>query len=83
MAPILVVSDEDLALVSAYNTYKNPGLPPGPICSPGLDAISAALYPETSTYYYFVSDGKWKNVFATTLAQHQANIAKYITNAKP
>lgn len=83
LAPILVVSDEDLALVSAYNTYKNPGLPPGPICSPGLDAISAALYPETSTYYYFVSDGKGKNVFATTLAQHQANIAKYITNAKP
>jgi UPF0755 protein len=83
LAPILIVSNEDLAIVNPYNTYKNPGLPPGPICSPGLDAISAALYPETSNYFYFVSDGKGNNIYATTLAQHQANIAKYLKDIKP
>lgn len=78
---ILVVSNEDMAIKSAYNTYANPGLPPGPICSPGLDAIKAALYPEKHGYLYFVSDGEGNNIYATTLAQHEANIRKYYPGA--
>ena len=66
---ILVVSNEDMAIKSAYNTYANPGLPPGPICSPGLDAIKAALYPEKHGYFYFVADGESNNIYAVTLAQ--------------
>ncbi|MBP7401837.1 MAG: endolytic transglycosylase MltG [Clostridia bacterium] len=75
--PVLVVSDQDMAVTSPYNTYRNPGLPPGPICSPGLDAIQAALYPDSHGYYYFVADGEGNNVYARTLAEHEANIAQY------
>ncbi len=77
LPPILVVSETDMAINSAYNTYRNPGLPPGPICSPGLQAIQAALYPESHGYYYFVADGEGNNVYSSTLAEHEAKIAQY------
>ncbi len=59
-----------------YNTYTNIGLPPGPICNPGIEAIYAALYPEDTNYYYFLTMANGETVFAQTLSQHNANIAK-------
>ncbi len=74
-------SDEELAIDSPYNTYKHEGLTPGPICMPGLDAISAALYPEPGCgYLYFCATGDGGTAFATTLKQHNKNIAKYKDN---
>lgn len=48
------LTDKDLEIDSPYNTYKNPGLPIGPICNPGLTAIQAALEPNKTNYYYFM-----------------------------
>lgn len=62
---------------SPYNTYKYPGLPPGPIANPGRDAIQAVLHPEAHGFLYFVADGTGGHVFATTLAEHEANAAKW------
>ena len=77
----LLHSDDELAIDSPYNTYKHEGLPPGPICMPGLDAISAALYPEAGCgYLYFCATGDGGTAFATTLKQHNKNIAKYKDN---
>ena len=60
-----------------YNTYNVKGLPPGPLCSPGLDAINAALYPtENTDYYYFVTDSNGKFYFHKTMAEQNATIAK-------
>jgi UPF0755 protein len=62
-----------------YNTYKFPGLPPGPICSPGLDAIRAAVYPSDTNYLYFVAknDGTGAHAFAETLEEHERNRVIY------
>jgi UPF0755 protein len=68
---------KDLEVDSPYNTYKNPGLPPGPIANPGKDAIVAVLHPEHSEYMYFVADGTGGHVFAKTLEEHNANVAKW------
>ncbi|MBO4680347.1 MAG: endolytic transglycosylase MltG [Clostridiales bacterium] len=77
----LLHSDEELAIDSPYNTYTHEGLTPGPICMPGLDAISAALYPEPGCgYLYFCATGDGGTAFATTLKQHNKNIAKYKDN---
>lgn len=61
-----------------YDTYKVEGLPPGPLCSPGIDAINAALYPSTDKegFYYFVTDKKGNFYFHKTLAEQNATIAK-------
>ncbi len=67
----------DLRIESPYNTYRNYGLPPGPICNPRASSIIAALYPEHHNYYFFVSDGKGGHWFATTYTQHLANVRKF------
>ena len=59
-----------------YNTYTAKGLPPGPLCSPGIDAIKAALYPENSDYYYFVTDSKGNFYYHKTSAEQQKTISK-------
>ena len=63
------------SICDAYDTYKGSGLPPGPICSPGLDAIEAVLYPRETNYYYFCSDLETGEFFyAETLEEHEANL---------
>jgi len=59
---------------SRYNTYKIQGLPPGAICNPGLDAIQAAVEPETTQYYFFVYDINRNYYFAETWEEHQRNV---------
>lgn len=62
----------------AYDTYKQPGLPPGPISSPGIDAITAALNPKSSPYLYYLSDPKTdKTIFSKTFEEHIENQKKY------
>ncbi len=74
-------SSGDLDIDSYYNTYKYKGLPPGPVSMPGLDAISAALYPEPNcNYLYFCATGDGGTVFAVTLKEHEKNVAKYSDN---
>lgn len=70
------VTPEDLKYDSPYNTYIYRGLPPSAIANPGLDAITYALYPEDTNYYYFVSNGRGRTYFATSLPEHNINIAK-------
>lgn len=62
---------------SPYNTYLRPGLPPTAIASPGQSAIQAAAAPAETQYCFFVATGDGAHVFATTLAEHEANIARY------
>jgi UPF0755 protein len=68
---------EDLAFDSPYNTYRYPGLPPGPIASPGRGALEAAVHPATSDYLYFVSRNDGSHEFAKTLDEHNRNVQKY------
>jgi len=63
---------------SSYNTYQNVGLPSGPICNPGLSAIEAAVFPQTSDYYFFLSKPDGETVFSKTLEEHNQNKAKYL-----
>jgi UPF0755 protein len=66
------------SLASPYNTLVTPGLPPGPICSPGLNSLDAVAHPATTDYLYFLSGKDGKTYYATTYAQHEENIAKYL-----
>ena len=72
----------DLQIDSAYNTYVVPGLPPSPICNPGEASIKAVLQPAKTDYMYFVAttDGSGTHLFARTLDEHNANVAKVNKN---
>ena len=59
-----------------YDTYKNEGLPIGPICNPGMVAIDAALNPKNTQYYYFCHSNERKPFYAKTLAEHETNLKK-------
>lgn len=74
--PILTLAD--LKINSPYNTYKFTGLPPGPIANPGLLSLQAAFAPEATDYLYYLHDSTGQIHYATTLAEHNANVAKYL-----
>jgi UPF0755 protein len=69
---------KDTQFVSPYNTYRNDGLPLGPISNPGMDSILAAIYPTKSAYYYYLSTPEGKTIFSKTLEEHSFNKNKYL-----
>jgi len=73
-----VVTYADLASDSPYNTYKHLGLPPTPIANPGLPSLLAALSPQPSEYLYYVYMGNGHHAFSRTLAEQNANVARYL-----
>jgi UPF0755 protein len=68
---------DDLQVASPYNTYRQVGLPPGPICNPGIDSIRAAVDPAPVDFMYFMAKGDGMHAFARTEAEHRANVAMY------
>lgn len=72
-----VIHQSDLQFDSPYNTYRYPGLPPGPICNPGQTALYAAMHPAGTDYMYFVSDNHGHHRFSRTLEEHARNVAAY------
>jgi UPF0755 protein len=71
------IKASDLRSQSAYNTYTHAGLPPGPICSPGMDSLRAALHPAVTNYLFFVADAAGHSRFSTSLEEHHNNVEKY------
>jgi len=71
------LSRADLWVESPYNTYRQGGLPPGPIANPGRDAIAAVLNPAETDALYFVADGSGGHAFAETLDEHNRNVARW------
>jgi UPF0755 protein len=67
----------DLQSPSPYNTYRHPGLPPGPICNPGIAALKAAIAPAKTDYLYFVSDAAGHSRFSAGLKEHAAQVQAY------
>ena len=67
-----------LAVDDPYNTYVAPGLPPGPICNPGLASLSAAVHPAPESYLFFVSAGDGSHQFSSTFDEHGKNVARYL-----
>jgi UPF0755 protein len=78
-----VIHQSELRSDSAYNTYTHVGLPPGPICNPGVAALQAALHPAKTDYLYFVADPAGTTRFAATLGEHNVNVAAYRAGTKP
>ena len=68
---------ENLQSDSPYNTYRYPGLPPGPIASPGKASLEAAAHPADVDYVYFVSRNDGSHEFARTLDEHNRNVQKF------
>jgi len=73
------ISSKDLKRDTPYNTYRYGGLPPGPICNPGVKAISAALWPADTKYLFFVSQGNGTHYFSRSHTEHRDAIRKMAT----
>lgn len=73
-----VITIEDKADSNPYNSYRNNGLPPTPICNPGVQAINATKNSEESPYYFYIHDNDGNPHYATTLEEHNANVNKYL-----
>lgn len=73
---------EDLEVDNAYNTYKNKGLPPGPIAGAGKTSIEATLNPSETEYYYFLADKEGVNHFSKTYDEHLQKVEKYLRQAE-
>ena len=71
------IKRSELDAITGYNTYREVGLPLGPIANPGKLSIAAVLDPQPTKALYFVADGTGGHVFADTLAEHNANVAKW------
>jgi UPF0755 protein len=67
----------DMSFSSPYNTYRNAGLPPGPIANPGRSSLEAAIHPAETNYYYFVADAQGHHRFAKTMDEHNKNVLAY------
>ncbi len=72
------ISIKETKIDNPYNTYKNKGLPIGPICNPSLESIEAAVYPQASPYFFYLSTAEGKTIFSKTLKEHNAAKAKYL-----
>jgi UPF0755 protein len=68
---------QDMLTNTPYNTYRHPGLPPGPIANPGKTSLQAAMHPATTDYFYFVSNGNGGHNFARSYEEHNRNVAKF------
>lgn len=71
------ITRDELAEANPYNTYVEPGLPPGPICNPGRASLDAVLHPAASDDLYFVADGSGHHVFAKSLVEHERQVAQW------
>ena len=71
------IYQSDLQFDSPYNTYKFPGLPPGPIANPGVASLQASMHPAQSDFLYFVSDNNGHHRFSRSAAEHDKNVAAY------
>jgi UPF0755 protein len=71
------LTHENMQIDSPYNTYRYPGLPPGPIANPGRASLEAAAHPADVPYLYFVARGDGSHVFAATLDEHNRNVNEY------
>lgn len=71
------IYQSDLQYDSPYNTYRYPGLPPGPIANPGLASLQAAMHPARVDFLYFVSDNNGHHRFARSMEEHARNVAAY------
>lgn len=74
------LSNDDKLVDSPYNTYKHIGLPPGPISNPGIQAITAVIYPKKTEYMFYLHDPKGNIHYARTLQEHEQNIQAYLNN---
>jgi UPF0755 protein len=72
------IKPEDKNITSAYNTYRNGGLPPHPICNPGLAAIKAVLNPQETDCFYYLHDNNRQIHCAVTYEEHLDNIEVYL-----
>lgn len=73
------ITQDDLWIDSKYNTYRNSGLPPGPIANPGIDAIEAALYPQKNPFWFYLSAPDGTTIFSKTFEEHKRVKATYLT----
>jgi UPF0755 protein len=77
-----VISIGETKIDSPYNTYKYRGLPLGPICNPGIESINAAIYPESSDFWYYLSTPEGETIFSKTLEEHNIAKEKYLKKSE-